>query len=193
MNKFCLISKPSFYIGFCLVLALNIEKDIYFKLKSVQSVFSANYYPKQFQKQWQIELYDISLSSISYSSIFACSLPLPPGFANLFTSAKRHHGQPASVLRAALKTLTFDYFTYAILICNWLLLDLYWKTLRSVSSIGPVTVTSRNQQSPCPTSRLQDSTAGIQPPEPLEKSGPQLLSLNCYVDFKNSDLSWVEK
>lgn len=114
---------------------------MYFKLKSVQSVFSVNYGPKQFQKQWKIELHDISLSSIPYSPIFPSSLPLPPGFANLISSAKRHHGQPAPVLRVVLKILTFCYFTYAIWIGNLLLLYPFWtlQTLRLVFSIGPVT------------------------------------------------------
>lgn len=123
----------------------------------------------------------IPLSLIPYSSIFPCSLPLPPGFDNIFSSAKRPHGQLASVLRVVLKILTFYCFTYAILISNLLLLYLFWTLQASglVFSLGPATITSRKQQSPCPTSRLLGSTAGIQLPEPLQKSAPQPHSLSC--------------
>ena len=83
MSKFRLIFKSSFSIGFCLVLAVNIENTYILSWNLYSLVFPANYCPNQFQKQWQIQVHDVCFSSIPCSSIFPCFLPLPPGRASL--------------------------------------------------------------------------------------------------------------
>lgn len=73
MSMFHLIFKPSFFIGFCLVFAVKIGNMCILSWNPYSLVFPVNCCPKQFQKQWQIQLHDIC------SSLFPCFLQLPSG------------------------------------------------------------------------------------------------------------------
>lgn len=102
MSAFHLILKPGFSIGFCPVLAVSIEKMY---ISQAEICAAAHYCPKQFQKQWDIQLHDVRVSSVLCSFYFSpisylCRL----GVRAFASGAGRPPSPLASVASPILKT-----------------------------------------------------------------------------------------
>lgn len=172
MNKFCLIFQHSFYIGFCLVLAVNMENT---------SILSWNLYSQCSQL---ISAPTVSetvanrftwyfLSSIPYSPIFSLFPTSATWICQPFQQCQETPWPTSFSVESGIKNSHFLLFHW----CNF-----NRQSVATLSLLNPANLEvgvehrcwhhrQQEQQSPCPTSRLLGSTAGIQLPPPLEKTG----------------------